>query len=150
MIKRIIFTAAVCMAALCAAQAMQCCAMTKKGERCKREAVQGEMVCFQHGAPMCNYRAQTNDEAKVHLPKSFQVAQERRAKQGPRAFSKAMRLKKYQEQGGKCPHCGGTFAFEQMEGDHIKPYSKGGNTEYSNLQMLCTPCNRKKSNKFDY
>ena len=52
--------------------------------------------------------------------------------------------------GGKCPHCGGTFAFEQMEGDHIKPYSQGGKTEYSNLQMLCTPCNRKKSNKFDY
>nr|WP_315124993.1 HNH endonuclease signature motif containing protein [uncultured Porphyromonas sp.] len=34
-----------------------------------------------------------------------------------------------------------------MEGDHIKPWSKGGKTEIENLQMLCRDCNRRKSNK---
>ena len=32
-----------------------------------------------------------------------------------------------------------------MHGDHIRPWSKGGKTEYGNLQMLCTSCNIKKS-----
>jgi len=38
----------------------------------------------------------------------------------------------------------------EMEGDHIVPYSKGGKTDYDNLQMLCRPCNRKKGNRYLY
>lgn len=30
--------------------------------------------------------------------------------------------------------------------DHIKPWSKGGTTEYGNLQTLCEKCNLGKSN----
>jgi 5-methylcytosine-specific restriction endonuclease McrA len=32
--------------------------------------------------------------------------------------------------------------------DHIKPVSKGGLTEFMNLQLLCFGCNSKKSNRF--
>lgn len=41
----------------------------------------------------------------------------------------------------------GQHAFEigEMEGDHIKPWSKGGKTIAENCQMLCMPCNRVKS-----
>lgn len=39
--------------------------------------------------------------------------------------------------------CEGT----ESEGDHIVPWSKGGKTEMSNLQMLCWPCNNTKSDK---
>lgn len=41
----------------------------------------------------------------------------------------------------------GQHAFEigEMEGDHIKPWSKGGKTIAENCQMLCIPCNRDKS-----
>ncbi|MCY4216427.1 MAG: DUF262 domain-containing protein [Flavobacteriaceae bacterium] len=35
----------------------------------------------------------------------------------------------------------------QSHGDHIKPYSKGGRTVPSNLQILCADCNRRLSNK---
>lgn len=31
--------------------------------------------------------------------------------------------------------------------DHIKPRAKGGKTELDNLQLLCTPCNKRKSDK---
>lgn len=37
------------------------------------------------------------------------------------------------------------FAIDQMEGDHITPWSKGGRTTADNCQMLCIPCNRDKS-----
>lgn len=63
-----------------------------------------------------------------------------------RSFTKSQKLKKYQEQQGVCPICHQHFEFDEMEGDHIVPWSQGGHTEYDNLQMLCKADNRKKSN----
>ena len=54
----------------------------------------------------------------------------------------------YENQQGVCPICNGRFAFEEMRGDHIKPWSKGGKTNLENLQMLCADCNARKSDKF--
>lgn len=54
----------------------------------------------------------------------------------------------YERQGGICPICGEHFEIEQMEGDHIIPWSKGGKTEIDNLQMLCKKCNHEKSNRY--
>ena len=51
----------------------------------------------------------------------------------------------YKKQNGECPYCHKHFDEDQMHGDHIKPWSKGGATERENLQMLCTECNLKKS-----
>lgn len=62
-----------------------------------------------------------------------------------RAFDKKDMKRKYNEQGGKCPYCHNDFEIDDMHGDHIRPWSKGGKTEYGNLQMLCTTCNIKKS-----
>ena len=55
-------------------------------------------------------------------------------------------------QGHKCPICvkNGTnteYAFADMQGDHIVPWSKGGRTVEDNLQMLCSRCNNEKSAK---
>lgn len=47
-----------------------------------------------------------------------------------------------------CQRCGNSVAKEPnllLEVDHIKPISKGGKTEASNLQTLCWRCNRDKS-----
>lgn len=44
----------------------------------------------------------------------------------------------------KCCFCGSK---ERLEIDHIQPYSKGGTDELHNLQVLCKPCNLKKSDK---
>src|SRR5574343_638641 len=45
--------------------------------------------------------------------------------------------------GGKCQCCGSTVSLEY---DHIMPYSCGGNSDASNIQLLCLKCNRSKSN----
>ena len=54
----------------------------------------------------------------------------------------------YERQKGVCPVCKGRFEFEEMEGDHIVPWSKGGKTVPENLQMLCRRCNAVKSDRF--
>lgn len=42
--------------------------------------------------------------------------------------------------------CHKHLEYEQIQGNHIITWSKGGNTVNDNLQMLCEDCNRKKLN----
>ena len=65
-----------------------------------------------------------------------------------RAFDKRDKMLAYSKQNGKCPVCGEHFEFGEMEGDHIKPWSKGGETVIDNCQMLCKACNSKKTDKY--
>lgn len=65
-----------------------------------------------------------------------------------REFDKRDKLAAYTKQNGICPICGQHFAFDEMEGDHQKPWSKGGQTTPENCQMLCRDCNAKKSDKY--
>ena len=62
-----------------------------------------------------------------------------------RQFDDDEKREAYETQGGICPKCGKHLAIEEMEGDHIVPWSKGGKTVPENLQMLCRDCNRRKS-----
>lgn len=64
-----------------------------------------------------------------------------------RRFTIAQKNAAYERQDRKCADCGKEFEIGQMEGDHKKPWNKGGLTTDDNCQMLCRPCNRRKSNK---
>ncbi|GAC1415550.1 MAG: hypothetical protein NVSMB64_25780 [Candidatus Velthaea sp.] len=64
-----------------------------------------------------------------------------------RQFSENMRREAYERQDGVCPVCEGRFHIDDMDADHITPWSKGGKTLGNNCQMLCKPDNRTKSSK---
>lgn len=63
-----------------------------------------------------------------------------------RAFTPKMARTAYERQQGICPKCGKHFEIEDMQADHITPWSRGGKTIQENCQMLCADCNRRKSN----
>ncbi len=64
-----------------------------------------------------------------------------------RAFKDGMKHKVYAKQNGICAICKDHFQINQMEADHITPWSDGGKTSEDNCQMLCRPCNREKAAK---
>lgn len=63
-----------------------------------------------------------------------------------RSFTDKHKSEAYQRAKGICPKCQKHFKIEEMEADHITPWSKGGQTIPSNCQMLCKKDNRTKSN----
>lgn len=65
-----------------------------------------------------------------------------------RTFEKRDKIAAYSKQNGVCPICRQHFEYDEMEGDHIKPWSKGGHTSPENCQMLCKDCNVKKTDKY--
>jgi len=64
-----------------------------------------------------------------------------------RAFTESQKRAAYEKQSGVCADCGKRFKIEEMEADHITPWSKGGKTNPDNCKMLCMECNRRKSGK---
>lgn len=49
----------------------------------------------------------------------------------------------YARDGGACQCCGSS---NELEFDHIVPFSCGGKSDHLNIQLLCKKCNRSKSN----
>lgn len=64
-----------------------------------------------------------------------------------RSFTPKQKRIAYEKQKGICPICKKHYDINDMEGDHIDPWSQGGKTVQENCQMLCKPCNRRKSAK---
>ena len=68
-----------------------------------------------------------------------------------RAFDSSTKREVYERQHGICPECEkigrGTTVWniDEMEADHIVPWSQGGRTVASNCQLLCKEHNRRKS-----
>lgn len=60
-----------------------------------------------------------------------------------RYISKTTKQIVFTRDGGSCQCCGSRL---NLEYDHIKPFSCGGTSKISNIQLLCRKCNRSKSN----
>ena len=61
-----------------------------------------------------------------------------------RHISQAVKVAVSVRDGGRCRRCGSS---EALQFDHITPYSWGGENTAENIQLLCGPCNRRKSNR---
>ena len=61
-----------------------------------------------------------------------------------RSITQSVKDRVWNRDGGKCVICGTN---ENLEFDHIIPFSKGGANTYRNIQLLCESCNREKSDK---
>lgn len=66
-----------------------------------------------------------------------------------RQFTKSQIQKQYAKQDGICSVCQKHFEIDEMEADHINPFSwgKDGWSSSDNIQMLCKHDNRVKSNR---
>ena len=64
-----------------------------------------------------------------------------------RAFTDKQKRESFERQHGVCPKCRVKFEINEMEADHITPWSLGGKTTAENCQMLCKYDNRIKSGK---
>ena len=71
----------------------------------------------------------------------------RKEKLNLRMFDDDEKREAYERQKGVCPVCGQHFEYDEMEGDHIVPWSRGGKTVPENLQMLCRRDNTLKGNR---
>jgi 5-methylcytosine-specific restriction endonuclease McrA len=73
---------------------------------------------------------------------------------GPRRATRDQRTIVWSKSGGRCAHCGQKcirsydVVSNRGEVDHIVPWSWGGQTTLSNLQLLCHTCNTRKSNHY--
>jgi len=48
-----------------------------------------------------------------------------------------------------CQICSKSVIDNNIEFDHVIPWSKGGSSDESNIRLLCSVCNKKRGNKFE-
>lgn len=63
-----------------------------------------------------------------------------------RHIPSAVRQEVWERDGGCCCRCGAT---EDLQFDHIIPWSEGGAHTAENLELLCGPCNRRKAARIE-
>jgi hypothetical protein len=63
-----------------------------------------------------------------------------------RNISERLKVQVLMRDGNKCKICGVTVTGEDIHFDHIKPWSKGGETVLENIQVLCARHNSAKGN----
>jgi len=83
------------------------------------------------------------NEFKEKRPDIF----DHRGQAGP--VKNSLRYKVLKSSNFRCELCGATNKDRPLDVDHIIPVTKSGATEESNLQVLCSKCNRSKGNKDD-
>jgi hypothetical protein len=66
-----------------------------------------------------------------------------------RVIPREVMLKVVRRDGQRCSKCLRNVSDNEIEFDHIIPFSRGGTTTVENLRVLCRECNRKKRDNLD-
>lgn len=122
-----------------------------KCEFCKRpfgDTTQKQLISLNNGGlivcPQCSIKNDKensrNRKNETHLNDSGISAPQNRT----RYISSATKREVWRRDQGRCVEC---ESKENLEYDHIIPFSRGGSNSVRNIQLLCEPCNRKKSGK---
>jgi hypothetical protein len=84
--------------------------------------------------------------ASDHEAPNTSVAETGKIKRTPRTINWRLRALVLIRDGARCQLCGASVQTgATLHVDHVVPWSKGGETELENLQILCEPCNIGKS-----
>lgn len=95
-------------------------------------------------------RRNKSERVKIQAPDDVKLDEEIEYKHTTkRNPSGRLKVKVLVRDGNKCRLCGITVTGENIHFDHIKPWSKGGETVLENLQVLCAVHNLAKGN-LDY
>jgi 5-methylcytosine-specific restriction endonuclease McrA len=78
------------------------------------------------------------------IPRPEASVQRDEKKHARKALTNAVMEEVWLRDGGKCIECG---AMEDIEFDHMIPFSKGGTSTPENLRILCRTCNRSRGNR---
>jgi 5-methylcytosine-specific restriction endonuclease McrA len=82
------------------------------------------------------------DQARIERAQAMVAIQERPMTARRGAIPDDVRQFVYTRDGGRCQNCGSPT---ELQFDHIIPVALGGASSAENLQLLCGPCNRRKS-----
>ncbi|MBP1637318.1 MAG: endonuclease [Bacteroidetes bacterium] len=66
-----------------------------------------------------------------------------------RTIPRTIQFKVIKRENQICRECGKPVLDEDINFDHIIPWSKGGPTEEHNIRLLCSECNKKRGNRFE-
>ena len=81
---------------------------------------------------------------RVYIRRFIKDTQNLIPKDPQRSFTQDERKVIWRRDNETCKECENKIAFEEMQADHITPYSKGGRTTLDNAQALCRECNARK------
>lgn len=97
-----------------------------------------------------NYRYEMADVRRLLVQRSKKNEYLASAEYERSLMTDSLRYDIMKRDGFRCVICGASaLDGVQLHVDHIRPVSKGGKTEGSNLRTLCSRCNLGKSDKYD-
>ncbi len=84
------------------------------------------------------------ERSEIDFLKSRFDESSEKSETGREHIPERIRNEVWRRDGGKCVQCGSVY---KLEFDHMVPVAAGGSNTARNLQILCEPCNRRKSDR---
>lgn len=69
-----------------------------------------------------------------------------KARRPAQSITDRQKLRTWIKQEGRCAHCGVVVPLTSTDLDHVQPLCAGGEVGDGNVQVLCRPCHREKTN----